>query len=135
MKDTTRQDVLPRLEGGFLSARDHAARGTIFPQPRVSVGGAAPVLLDERAGHGWRLVIDDQMPGTAVHGLTLVQLGAASLVETEDVVAAWMQRHCCHAALVRPDHYVFGVAASAGELDGLLTEWAALRGVRQALPW
>ena len=135
VKDTPRQDVLPRLEQGCLSAQDHGARGTLFPQPRVSVGGAAPVLLDERAGHGWRLVIDGQMPGTAVNGLTLVQMGATSLVvETEGVVAAWMQRHRCHAALVRPDHYVFGVASSTAQLDSLLTEWAALRGVRHALP-
>ena len=31
-----------------------------------------------------------------------------------------MQRHDCHAALVRPDHYTFGAAATPGELDALV---------------
>ena len=45
--------------------------------------------------------------------------------EAEGVAAAWMQRHGCHAALVRPDHYVYGVAAHTAELQGLVNEWRA----------
>jgi 3-(3-hydroxy-phenyl)propionate hydroxylase len=36
VKDTPRQDVLPRLEGGCLSAHDTTGRGTLFPQPRLA---------------------------------------------------------------------------------------------------
>ncbi len=33
-----------------------------------------------------------------------------------------MLRHGCHAAVLRPDHYVYGTAATAAELDTLLAE-------------
>jgi len=39
------------------------------------------------------------------------------------VVRGWLARHDCHAALVRPDHYVFGVARDAAGLDALLGQW------------
>ena len=54
VKDTPRQDVLPRLEEGLLSARDGSGRGTLFPQPRLADGA----LMDQRLGGGWRLVLD-----------------------------------------------------------------------------
>jgi 3-(3-hydroxy-phenyl)propionate hydroxylase len=41
------------------------------------------------------------------------------------VVAAWMSRHGCHAALLRPDHYVFGTAADATALLRLQAAWRA----------
>jgi 3-(3-hydroxy-phenyl)propionate hydroxylase len=30
--------------------------------------------------------------------------------ELDGVLARWFARHGCHAAVVRPDHYVYGVA-------------------------
>jgi 3-(3-hydroxy-phenyl)propionate hydroxylase len=117
IKDTPRQDVLPRLETGLLAERDSSGRGTLFPQPRLSDGR----LLDERYGQGWRVVVDVTLALPAREtGLTPIALGSPP--ESEGVVAAWMQRHGCHAAIVRPDHYVYGTAASAAELRGLLAE-------------
>ena len=55
----------------------------------------------------------------------MLHIGPRGQRETQGVVAAWMQRHECHAALVWPDHYVFGVAANADELDELLEERGA----------
>jgi hypothetical protein len=43
--------------------------------------------------------------------------GALSVIEVEGVVASWFQRHQCSAAIVRPDQYVFGVAANSAELE------------------
>ncbi len=122
--DTPRQDVLPGLAAGCLSARAGSARGTLFPQPRLVQAEGAPVLMDERFGHGWRLVLDGALAPAQPVGdaLTLVRLGEAGVREAEGVVAGWMQRHGCHAALVRPDHYVFGTSATAAELDALLAE-------------
>ncbi len=117
VKDTPRQDVLPALSGGLITATPGA--GTLFPQPRLAGGE----LMDQRFGHGWRLVTDGTLPADAEPGLTLVDLGREP--EAEGVVAAWMQRHGVHAAIVRPDHYTYGSAADAAALAGLLAQWQA----------
>jgi len=89
-----RQDLIPSLEAGFVSPLPHAANGTLFPQPRLQGGS----LMDDVVGSGWRTVHMD--------GLT----------ESEGVLAAWFTRHQCKTAIVRPDHYVYGVARDAAEL-------------------
>jgi 3-(3-hydroxy-phenyl)propionate hydroxylase len=126
VQDTPRQDVLPRLETGLLAARDTSGRGTLFPQPRLVGGDAAGLLMDQRCGTGWRLVLDATLPAHAgAAGLTVVSLADDATRETEGLVAAWMVRHGCHAALVRPDHYVYGTASTTAEIDALLAEWQA----------
>jgi 3-(3-hydroxy-phenyl)propionate hydroxylase len=122
VKDMPRQDILPRLDAGLLSARDSTGRGTLFPQPRLAGSGA---LMDETVGGGWRLVVasDAAAAGKLPAGIRLVSL--ASTPEAEGVVAQWMRRHACDAALVRPDHYVYGTAQGAGGTAQLLNEWAA----------
>jgi 3-(3-hydroxy-phenyl)propionate hydroxylase len=126
VKDTPRQDVLPRLESGCLSVHASAARGTLFPQPSLACADGSARLLDDRCGHGWRLVVDDTLaePRPRRPGLTTVHIGARGEHELHAVVADWMRRHACHAALVRPDHHVFGIAASRAELEALLVEHA-----------
>ncbi len=144
VKDTPRQDVLPRLELGCLSAQPGSARGTICPQPmiewgvdagadtdthaRAAAGASARTLLDDRVARGWRVVVDDLLceVGPLASGVTVVHVGARGWRESDGVLAAWMRRHECHAALVRPDHYVFGTASTRFELDALLAEQAAL---------
>jgi 3-(3-hydroxy-phenyl)propionate hydroxylase len=132
VQDTPRQDILPRLECGLLSAVPGAARGTLFPQPWLHGGAAGQRRrMDDVAGHGWRLVLasglaqpeTEQMPG-----LTVVALGAAD--DAEGVATAWFQRHECAAALVRPDNYVYGVAGSAAGAAALCAEAAAALGRR-----
>lgn len=117
VKDTPRQDILPRLETGLLATDDTPGRGQLFPQPRLADGA----LMDVRVGCGWRLVHDGTLPiGAAEPALTVVPMSAQD--EAEGVVGAWMHRHACHAALVRPDHYVFGTAADPTALQALLTQ-------------
>ena len=60
---------------------------------------------------------------------TTLQLRSASrgyridvVPESEGVVAAWMQRHSAHAAIVRPDHYTFGSADDEHALSVLLNQ-------------
>jgi 3-(3-hydroxy-phenyl)propionate hydroxylase len=120
VKDTPRQDILPRLETGFLAMQETTGRGTLFPQPRLASSGA---LMDHAVGGGWRLVFatDAQIPGDVPAGITVVAL--ARTPEADGVVARWMQAHGCCAALLRPDHYVFGTARSATETTQLLAEW------------
>ena len=115
VKDTPRQDILPALSAGLLHTS--AGAGTLFPQPRM-VGG---LLMDQQFGGGWRLVCQGLKPDAAHAGVTLIDVAPSSATpEAEGVVAAWMQRHGVRAALVRPDHYVFGSADSAAELASLL---------------
>jgi 3-(3-hydroxy-phenyl)propionate hydroxylase len=131
VKDTPRQDVLPVLVGGCLSAHDSTARGSLFPQPRLVQAGKDAVLMDERFGRGWRLVLDGTLrppasSAAAVAPLRMVRLGGEDSREADGVVAAWMLKHHCHAALVRPDHYVFGTADTPDALRALLAEHAAI---------
>ena len=134
---TPRQDVLPRLECGALGASVCSARGTLFPQPWLeplepSLGAdanrAPPVRMDDRVGPGWWLVLADLdglvEPPPGIPALQVLRL--AELHEAHGVLAAWFERHACGAALVRPDHYVFGTARSPAQLAALLGEARAL---------
>ena len=120
VQDTPRQDILPRLEGGFLVERDTTGRGTLFPQPRLAASGA---LMDHAVGGGWRLVLapEADAPADVPPGITVVALQRTP--EAEGVVARWMQKHGCDTALVRPDHYVFGTALGRVETQELLAQW------------
>jgi 3-(3-hydroxy-phenyl)propionate hydroxylase len=80
VRTVPRQDLIPPLEGGFLSALPHPANGTLFPKD---------------GGTGLRVVRNTQLP-------------------------EWFARHRCIAAVVRPDHYVYGVARDQAELDAQL---------------
>ncbi len=120
--DTPRQDVMPRLEAGFLSAVQSSGCGCLFAQPRLADG----LLMDQRLGNGWRLVLGTGLsPPAAEPGLTSISLGTPGtpgLHEADGVVAAWLARHACNAALLRPDNQVFGTASSHAGLALLLAE-------------
>ena len=137
----TRQEIIPPLRAGFLTDHDTPARGTLFPQPRVTSSGSVR-LLDKEIGSGWRLLIDgrrdeilsifglllagmrhDVRPDISAAAVAPLGTGASSaLKETEGVLASWFDRHGVIAAIVRPDHYVFGTARNGIELADLLDE-------------
>ena len=52
------------------------------------------------------------------------QAGRDVVAEEDGVLAAWFDRHGCRAAIVRPDHYVFGVANDEDALGKMLSELA-----------
>ncbi|RZN12063.1 FAD-binding monooxygenase [Bradyrhizobium genosp. SA-3] len=133
--EITRQEIIPPLRTGFLADQDGAARGSLFPQPRVLIDGA-PCLLDKITGPRLRVLIDGRrseapslMALCAAHpeliATTIAPAGAGPsgvLEETDGVLAGWFDRHGVVAAIVRPDHYVFGAARNAAELGSLLRE-------------
>jgi hypothetical protein len=47
---------------------------------------------------------------------------SGTLREAEGVVGQWFRRHECVAAIVRPDHYVYGVEANMNSLISQLSE-------------
>lgn len=155
VKSVPRQDLIPPLETGLLSPLAHAANGTLFPQPRVrpllpsaplhtqpqSQSQAQPQtqrpittqVLDDATGTGLRLMLcsGDAMHAAAAHeaaavcGAQLVRIGTGGFMEQDGIAAAWFARHHAIAALVRPDHYVYGVASDPQQLTSLAAAWAA----------
>jgi 3-(3-hydroxy-phenyl)propionate hydroxylase len=137
IKTVARQDIIPPLETGLLANPGHSATGSLFPQPKVR-DGEREVLLDELAGTGWRVVTSVPLaqiaPAVRAQAEALGMLvclppaparaarseRAIETEETEGVVTQWFARHGCSAAIVRPDHYVYGVAADGAQLAGLL---------------
>ena len=136
----TRQDIVPPLSHGLLSSVQHAANGTLFPQPWVRTP-AGRRLLDTVRGAGWRLVLDAGSGlalGQAIESQTqtlemqIIRVGSdhgamknGMVAEEDGVVARWFERHQCAAAIVRPDHYVFGVSSDTTTLSAAMTELSA----------
>ena len=130
VKSVPRQNVQPALTLGLLSPELHAARGTIFPQPWIRQGHAK-LRLDALAGSGWRVVLSADANKALLYGaasalrplMKVVDMAAPDFQEVDDVLARWFLQHECSAAIVRPDHYVYGVASSAetlmAQLDAL----------------
>ncbi|HSW27634.1 MAG TPA: FAD-dependent monooxygenase, partial [Burkholderiaceae bacterium] len=116
-----RQDVLPRLQGGALARDDSPARGTLFPQPWLQREGER-VRMDDVAGTGWRLVQCDSTPPPDVVLPGLRTLSLPDLNEADGVLAAWFRTHHCSAALVRPDHCIFGTAADTAAVPELMAQ-------------
>jgi 3-(3-hydroxy-phenyl)propionate hydroxylase len=142
IKTVPRQDIIPPLVGGLLARQGGSGTGTLFPQPRVN-GPTGPALLDELAGAGWRIVT--RLPTAQLPpGLMALapRIGIVVSIpsdqqafssgphrmqadELDGVLARWFERHGCCAAVVRPDHYVYGVAGSGAALYELVAGLAA----------
>nr|WP_321813672.1 MULTISPECIES: bifunctional 3-(3-hydroxy-phenyl)propionate/3-hydroxycinnamic acid hydroxylase [unclassified Paraburkholderia] len=141
VKTIARQDIVPKLEAGLLVSTQHAANGTLFPQPFVQHADDA-TLLDLVAGGNWRVVTLGAEPASEAVQLAAKRIGAQiielapdgdahhaavlpdthRIVEIDGVLAAWFKRNECCAAIVRPDHYVYGVATDAGALAAALAQ-------------
>ena len=140
-RTVTRQEIVPPLQKGLLAFPLHPAHGTLFPQPWIRMT-AGRRLLDSATGTGWRLVLDQRsaldLTADARADLTrismrLIRVGPADaaaqaghefVAEEDGVLAAWSDGHGCRAAIVRPDHYVFGVANDKSALGNMLAELA-----------
>jgi 3-(3-hydroxy-phenyl)propionate hydroxylase len=129
VKTVPRQDLIPKLSTGFLFAAAHPAIGSLFVQPSVKVGGET-ALLDDIAGAGWRVVLGDTvsgwLPDFGQKLFTLLRFSSdgqeGTLQESDHVLRNWFSTHQVHAAIIRPDHYVFAVAKSEQELIHQITE-------------
>ncbi|MEZ5727389.1 MAG: FAD-dependent monooxygenase [Burkholderiaceae bacterium] len=150
--DIVRQDLLPPLDDGFLM-RDAQGRllpgvGRVFPQPMVECDGGV-ARMDDALGARWLLVdASAWRPGTDARRLAsrldvaLVCVdgdrdddgdddarasGIKIVAETGGLIRDWLAAHDVHAALVRPDHIVFGTAAGPGAQERLLAALADAR--------
>ncbi len=140
-KTITRQEIVPPLQEGLLTGNVDPAKGTLFPQPWISADDGAH-LLDKLTGAGWRLVVDgrsnlagidaaDAPAGVALTIARIVQDGGIATCaqdtfsERDGVMSAWFDRLDRRAAIVRPDHYVFGTANTQAEVQALFSELKA----------
>lgn len=143
--ETVRQKFIPGLVSGLI-ARDaqqkpQTGAGALFVQPWVRAHGEdiAWQRLDDLTGPKFLLVSDaadalDWLDGLGESfwlriGGKRVLIGDAkqdlsadfALRERDGVFAAWLQELGAKVVLVRPDHYVYGVANSPLELRQLLS--------------
>jgi 3-(3-hydroxy-phenyl)propionate hydroxylase len=102
--------------GPGLHVGAHAAVGTCFPQLVTQNG----VPLDQEVGARFTVIAK-----TAVLGAVSEEArdgwrqSDAAVLPASGEFADWLDRNGVEAVLLRPDHYVLGVAASARELDAL----------------
>ena len=125
VKPMPRQDVQPALSAGLLGSVMHPARGTIFPQPLLLQSNGATVRMDDVHPAGWKIVFSanasDEFAQAAKHhhlpALLSLKLGTAALTEAEGVLQQWFDKHGVQAAIVRPDHYIYGVCQTPQDVS------------------
>ncbi|NRF67724.1 bifunctional 3-(3-hydroxy-phenyl)propionate/3-hydroxycinnamic acid hydroxylase [Aquincola sp. S2] len=139
-----RQDMIPGIADGLIETATPGA-GSIVPQPLVR-DGERFVRLDDVSGRGVRLVAIEALRPDEVRAArqALAPLGGTLVVLTNEmsadvpadgvpvihaaedvpVMAPWLAKLERRFALVRPDHCVYGTAAS---LDEALTLIARLQ--------
>ena len=122
----------PRLgQTGLLAAGNDQA-GFLFPQGRVRLQGRTP-LFDDVFQPGWQLVLrgglEDRLTdkeiltAAARHGLRVIDLGHAGILEEdEETYRRWFDDAGADAVIVRPDFYVFG-ASRLEDTAGLLQQF------------
>ncbi len=138
----TRQEIVPPLTTGFLAEEADPARGRLFPQPWIETAQGR-ARLDAVAGAGSRLVIEAALArnlpegllaAARAEGLTVIALASSgavpvaqadiTVVECDGVVRDWFSASGRAAAIVRPDHYVFGTAADSPALAALMDAYS-----------
>jgi 3-(3-hydroxy-phenyl)propionate hydroxylase len=143
-----RQSLLPGVHHGLID-RDEAPAGTPFPQAMARIEpGAAPRRMDDLLPVGFLLVLR-RAPDAATFrawadaaaalGAQVLCIdpsatlpGLSTLTEADGLLAAWFERHGCEAALMRPDHLVYGTARSLEDVAGLLRRAGADLGLAPA---
>jgi 2-polyprenyl-6-methoxyphenol hydroxylase-like FAD-dependent oxidoreductase len=119
--------LLPRLGPG-LFIEDDPGSGQLGPQGQLE-SGEGRGLFDDVFGNGFALVARTRadLAGLsrgnreALASLGGVVVAADEIGDTSNVYRPWLESLGCAAVLTRPDFYVFGSAASAGEVDDLVS--------------
>lgn len=103
---STAAELIPPYAHGAVAAGTPGA-GERFVQPWVG-----DRLLDDVTGGGWRLFVTD--PGATAGDLGFpVTVIVVDDIQDDGTLVRWFADRGVTAALVRPDHYVFGTAAGS----------------------
>ena len=131
---------LPRLGPGIH--RDDSGGGTLSVQAPVS-DGLRHALFDDLVGPGPVFLLAEEAAGTPLDPLAVAALeqwgvrtvrlggtaGSATVVDVTGAYTAWLTELDAVGVLIRPDHYVYGVATTVADVADLAVGFAsALRG-------
>lgn len=139
-----RQNLIPELRHGLIAVGEPLA-GRVFPQPRVEVADQADLLFDDLFGPAWRWVIDAQCVDghqalanqARALGLAIVVVhpkgtarpndepGIRHAVDLSGTMRGYWETAGVQAALVRPDHIIYGAAADPSGAERVLAAFAA----------
>ncbi|GAB7549487.1 bifunctional 3-(3-hydroxy-phenyl)propionate/3-hydroxycinnamic acid hydroxylase [Cupriavidus sp. 8B] len=144
--ETVRQKFIPGLEVGLIG-RDtdqhiQVGAGELFVQPWIHSGDEVR-RLDDLLPPGFLVVagssdVPDWFDASTTDALekiggrtviisttpSFVRLPTLSLIERDGLFDQWLSSLGAKAAIIRPDHYVYGTAAGAGELRRLIAQLA-----------
>lgn len=126
-----RSQVAP-LTDGLIRPNDPGA-GWLFPQPRGRCDGREG-RMDDLFGCGLRLVTDsvDVLPEAAMlkrAGVSSIPICGNGFAESAAPSARdWLAERSVRAALVRPDHYVFGTATDRDGAKQLIEDFGSATG-------
>jgi len=117
----------PGVHEGSAGAAGQEAAGSLFPQGLVQDGGT-PCLLEDTISPGFVLYALDRDPeslldedaGDYLQGLGCALVALDGTAEGQQIYRDWFAAHDCTIALVRPDFYVFGTAATAAGTSTLV---------------
>ncbi len=116
-----------------------AQAGTLAPQGRVAVGGAAG-RFDSVVGTGFAVIAEDDplgvldlerrefLSGIGAHVVRVVEPGTdapGAVTDRDSVYAEYLTRLDAAAIVIRPDFYLFGAASTMAELPRLIDDLRA----------
>jgi 3-(3-hydroxy-phenyl)propionate hydroxylase len=159
--EVIRQKLIPDLTAGIISRDRHgrpsAGAGSLFVQPNVRDSEGSIRRLDDVLGMRFSIVTRDEVAqgwldsnaSTIWAGLggnrLIVKSGPAHAHRPDRVPEAseigsvfqdWMKKFGGGAAVIRPDKYVYGIAASAAELFRMIGDIdAGLHGTAGSAAW
>lgn len=138
VKTSVRQNLIPPLSAGLIDLK-RPGHGCLFPQPRV-FSQDKEVLLDDLTGCCFRLAVrgpltDNDLQRLApmlqplgawlVHlGSGMEQPGVLHVRECAPLLEPWMEALDARFVLVRPDHYVYGSAATMDDALLMLEDFS-----------
>jgi 3-(3-hydroxy-phenyl)propionate hydroxylase len=142
VKPKLRQAFIPGIFDGLL-LKESSGNGKVFPQPFAKTGPNSLIRLDELTGGKSVLVLKETPENSATWNVwaTLARSvdlslstisrswvgqidGVLFIQETESILSNWFDAHECVAALVRPDHYVYGTTAKIAGVSDLIQKYA-----------